>query len=560
MKSAAKAVKDRDGFASIIGAIREPLLVLDKHLRVISASRSFYNTFKVKEKETVGELIYKLGNGQWNIPALKKLLTDILPKKKNFADYEVEHEFKTIGKKYMILNARGLRREGGQDSLILLAIEDITERKKLELELNAAGKIRKANEKLSVANQTLRETAAYLDNLMEYASAPIIVWNPQYIITRFNRAFEKLTGRTSKTMIGKTMNMLFPGALAKRSMEIIRESSTGNRMEAVEIEIAHIDGKSSVVLWNSSTLFEKDGSTPVATIAQGQDITKRIKALLALETSNRQLAEVNKKLLASDRIKAANKELQALNKQLFETKGLMNQAMVELERSNKELEQFAYIASHDLQEPLRMVASYVQLLEKRYKDKLDKDANDFIFYAVDGAKRMQLLINDLLTYSRLSTKAMPFELVPGEVILKKALKDLEIVIQSSKAQITNGILPDVLVDSIQFEQLLLNLIGNALKFNEPGKTPRVHVSCLRQGDDWVFTVKDEGIGIEKQYFEKVFQIFNRLHLRKEYAGNGIGLAVCKKIVERHKGRIWIESEPGKGTAFNFTLPVFKKAE
>jgi len=226
----------------------------------------------------------------------------------------------------------------------------------------------------------------------------------------------------------------------------------------------------------------------------------------------------------------------------------------ELKRSNSELEQFAYVASHDLQEPLRMVSSYLQLLEKRYKEKLDSDAHEFIGFAVDGALRMKQLINDLLAYSRISTKGEPFKPVECGVVLEKAIKNLEIAIQEKKASVTHDQLPKVMADEGQLIQLFQNLIANALKFCKD-RTPEIHISAKQGPEGRVVGVRDNGIGIESEHFDKIFHIFQRLHTREEYAGTGIGLAVCKKIVERHGGKIWVESEAGKGTTFWFTIPA-----
>ncbi len=231
----------------------------------------------------------------------------------------------------------------------------------------------------------------------------------------------------------------------------------------------------------------------------------------------------------------------------------LKETMEELERSNQELGHFAYVASHDLQEPLRMVASYVQLLKKRYKGKLDDDADEFIGFAVDGAKRMQGLINDLLTYSRVGTKGKPFEPTNSETIFKQATDNLKIAIEESAAVITHEPLPTVMADGSQLSQLLQNLIGNGIKFKSDGQ-PQINVSAQKKDNEWLFSVHGNGIGIDPKDQERIFKIFQRLHSRSEYPGTGIGLAVCKKIVERHGGRIWVESEPGEGSTFYFTIP------
>jgi len=224
----------------------------------------------------------------------------------------------------------------------------------------------------------------------------------------------------------------------------------------------------------------------------------------------------------------------------------------ELARSNAELEQFAYVASHDLQEPLRMVSSYTQLLEHRYGDVLDEKARKYIFYAVDGARRMQGLINDLLAYSRVGTRGEPLQATDSHSALGEAIHNLSPALAESDALVTNGDLPLVLADRSQLVQLFQNLLGNAVKFHG-SESPRIHVSAEAKGDEWVFRVRDNGIGIAPQHFERIFVIFQRLHTREEFPGTGIGLALCKRLVERHGGRIWVESEPGKGSSFYFSL-------
>jgi len=371
-KEAEERIKAERGYAeNIVATVREPLLLLDKEMKVISASRSFLETFKVTPAETKGKLLYELGNRQWDIPRLRKLLEEILPKKTTFDDFEVTHEFKDIGKKTMLLNARRIYREGNNTQMILLAIEDTTERE-----------------------------------------------------------------------------------------------------------------------W-----------------------TKNLKTL-------------------NDHLKLRT---------------------LELERSNKELEQFAYIASHDLQEPLRMVASYTQLLAKRYKDKLDNDAKDFINFAVDGANRMQGLINALLSYSRVGTRDKAFESTDSHSTLGQALANLSTMIEENHAIVANDDLPIIMADETQLVRLFQNLISNAIKFH--GKEqPRVHISAKDKDDRWLFSVRDNGIGFDPEYKDRIFIVFQRLNPRNKYPGTGIGLAICKKIVERHNGRIWADSEAGKGSTFYFTIP------
>lgn len=226
----------------------------------------------------------------------------------------------------------------------------------------------------------------------------------------------------------------------------------------------------------------------------------------------------------------------------------------ELARSNRELEQFAYVASHDLQEPLRMVANYTELLARRYRDRLDSDANEFIGFAVEGATRMQRLINDLLEYSRVGRRTDPMREVDTAQVLQQALMNLYSAIDSSGAIITSADMPVVHGHAGQLVQLFQNLISNAIKFSG-GRRPQIHICARCDSGRWIFSVKDNGIGIDPEYAERIFVIFQRLHGYTEYPGTGIGLAICKKIVERHAGRIWVESTAGEGATFHFTIPV-----
>lgn len=225
----------------------------------------------------------------------------------------------------------------------------------------------------------------------------------------------------------------------------------------------------------------------------------------------------------------------------------------ELEQSNAELQQFAYVASHDLQEPLRMVVSFLQLLKKRYVGKLDSEADEFINFAVDGGIRMQQLIQDLLTYSRVGGRDLALEAVDTATVVDDVVLELRPTIEESRARVTRGRLPKVTADPLQLGRVFQNLIANGLKFHGE-KAPRVHVDAEALADTWLFSVKDNGIGIPPDQFDRIFRIFQRLHSQSEYPGTGIGLAICKRIVERHSGRIWVESAAGEGTTFYFTIP------
>jgi two-component system, sensor histidine kinase and response regulator len=283
------------------------------------------------------------------------------------------------------------------------------------------------------------------------------------------------------------------------------------------------------------TGFEAGAVDYVTKPLDGAEVMARVQNQIALATMRRSLAE--------------------RNAQLAQEIAVREQAQTALQRSNAELEQLAYVASHDMQEPLRMIASYLQLVEQRYVDKLDDDGREFIGFAVDGAKRMQGLINDLLTYSRVGTKARPFEPVSLASVAETALSHLRVAVAESQAAVELDNLPQVKGDASQLVQLLQNLLGNAIKFRgtEP---PRIRVQA-QAGEPgwWHVSVRDNGIGIEPAYFERVFVLFQRLHGRSAYPGTGIGLALCKRIVERHGGRIWVESQPGAGSAFHFTLPA-----
>ncbi len=246
----------------------------------------------------------------------------------------------------------------------------------------------------------------------------------------------------------------------------------------------------------------------------------------------------------------AQARLRALNEELEQR---VASRTAQLERSNRDLEQFAYVASHDLQEPLRMVSNYVALLRDRYRDQLDAKAREFLGFALDGATRMQELILALLAYSRVDTQGQPFEPTDCNPILERVLLNLKVAIDESHASVTHAPLPTVLADEVQLGQVFQNLIANAVKFRGEAP-PEVRIAATPEDGFWHFAIRDNGIGIAEENFRRIFVLFQRLHSRNRYPGTGIGLALCKRIIERHGGRIWVESKPGQGATFHFTVP------
>lgn len=299
-------------------------------------------------------------------------------------------------------------------------------------------------------------------------------------------------------------------------------------------------------------------SGPIKRLSKGVEIIGN--GNLDYKLGNNQKDEIGQLSREFDKMTFKQKQAEAeLKRHRDNLEMLVKERTSELEISNKKLavsnenlEQFAYVASHDLQEPLRIMSSYSQLLERRYKDKLDSSAVEFIDFIVDAAGRMQRLINDLLSYSRLRYSELPMTEIDCNKLLGRVIESMGLTIKEANASVIYDNLPVVKGYEINLMQLFQNLIGNAIKFHG-NEVPKVHISAKKNNGDWLFSVKDNGIGIEPQYYDRIFMIFQRLHRKDEYAGTGIGLAICKKIVENHGGRIWVESEPGKGSTFYFTI-------
>ena len=381
----------------------------------------------------------------------------------------------------------------GQIDGLIGALFDITEHKKAE-------------KAMKLANE-------YNRSLIEASVDPLVTIGPDGKITDVNNSTESVTGYSRRELIGTDFSDYFtdPEKAREGYQEVFRRGSVLN----YALEIQNMNGHITPVLYNASIYRDESGKV-IGVFAAARDITERKKA-----------------------------------------EEMLKQKLEELARSNAELEQFAYVASHDLQEPLRMVVSYLQLLQRKYQGKLDSKADKYIYFAVDGASRMQVLINDLLEFSRVTTKANEFEPTNCKSIMDQVLSDLEIFIRENRASISYGPLPVVMADPVQFAQVFQNLISNAIKFRSE-EAPQIKISAEKRADHWLFSVKDNGIGIDPKYSDRIFEVFKRLHKREEYPGTGIGLSICKKIIERHEGQIWVESEAGKGSTFCFTLPINSK--
>ena len=369
---------------------------------------------------------------------------------------------------------------------------------------------------MAITQRSLEQlhTETHIRLAFEAAPTGLVIADKHGIIRFCNAETDRLFGYSRDELVGQSIDLLVPPRF--------RSAHTEHRT-------SYIQNPSSRMMGAGRDLYglRKDGSEFPVEIGLNPSRSHGSGAVLAV------IADISAR-------KQAQEELVT--------------KMWELQRSNEDLEQFAYVASHDLQEPLRQVVSYTTLLSERYRGKLDEKADKFIRYAVEGATRMQRLIADLLAYSRVGSQGTLLKPVNAQVILNNTLDGMRQSIEEAQAQISHDSLPTVMADEVQLAQLFQNLIGNALKFHASGQV-RVHISAQPRDGKWLFAIRDNGIGIEKEHQERIFQMFQRLHERGKYEGSGIGLTIAKKIVERHRGRIWVESQPGQGSTFYFTLPA-----
>jgi len=424
------------------------------------------------------------------------------------------------GKKIIVESRLQLIEENSGKTIVIETNHDITGRKKSEIKLketleNLEDMVEERTRELLLAND-------YNRNLIETSLDPLVTIGPDGTITDVNLATEKVTGYMREELVGTDFAYYFTNPQdAKEGYQHVFKEGT---VKDYPLEIKNKDGSLTPVLYNASVYNDEFGEV-IGVFAAARDITER---------------------------KKAEKNLKEYWESLEEQ---VKQRTEELAKSNADLKQFAYVASHDLREPLRMITTFLQLLERRYKSQLDDDAREFIDFAVDGAKRLDKMIIDLLEYSRIANKEMMFSEVDFEEVMDQVNLNLNVIIYENNAEITHDYLPkNVMADENQMIILFQNLIGNAIKYRSNEK-PKIHISAQKERNFFIFKVKDNGIGMDSKYLERIFTIFQRLHTHNEYEGSGIGLSIAQRIVHQHGGEIWVESEPGKGSTFFFTIKI-----
>jgi len=497
---------------AVLTTLRESFLVLDKDLRVKMANKVFYDTFKVNRKETEGRKIYELGNRQWDIPKLRLLLEDIIPKNSQFYEFEVIHAFPDIGEKILLLNANKISQKAYRQEMIILAIEDVTA-------------LRKA-----------QQLAAFSDMAN---NAPMMIWvaAPDKAFTFFSHSWLEFTGRSMEQETGSGwMKSVHPDDL-EAFKQAFNTHFDERHLFQIEYRLRRHDGEYRWLLGSGKPAFSPNG-------------------------------KFNGYIGTSIDIDVRKMHNEALNARAKEHARELLEANLNLERSNQELQQFAYIASHDLQEPLRKIMTFADRLQKRFASVLPVEGKDYVLRMTASAKRMSVLIDELLNFSRVSKQEKTFYKTDLNKILDTVLLDFDLLITQKKAKVKIEALPVLQAIPLQMKQLFHNLLSNALKFSS-SKPPKIIISAvtpnkeevqqLTRGEDPAsyckITVQDNGIGFEPHFATKIFEIFQRLHDKQQYAGTGIGLALCRRIINNHGGDIYAKSVKGAGSTFEIIMPL-----
>ncbi len=492
--------------------------MLDSNLLIKKANQVFYKLFRVNPDETLDRLVYELGNHQWDIPRLRMLLGEIIPHRSQISDFEVEHIFPHIGKKIMLLNARKITEHNKQ--MILLAIEDVTEHE--------------------TATRMLKENELMFRSMAD--NAPVMIWTAGTDKLRnfFNKTWLQFTGKKMDEIIGTGWISDVHPDDRSHLLKVYSLAFEKRQSYTAEYRLRRLDGEYRWMLSSAKPYYGVDGAFSgfLGTVTEMHDQ------------------------------KMFTEELEA---KVEERTQELKQANLNLGRSNSELQQFAYVASHDLQEPLRKISIFSARLEKKLGKEASPDIHDYLQRIVSASHRLSKLIDALLNFSRATRMDKQFETVNLNNVVNEVLKDYDLLISQKKAVIKTDTLPEVEAIPVQMEQLFHNLIGNALKFSKDSIPPEVNISYRPFPNEEVrkfprlpdkvnygeIIIADNGIGFDMEFAEQIFIIFQRLHPKHTYAGTGIGLALCRKIADNHKGIIYAEGEEGKGAAFHVILPVKK---
>ncbi len=599
---------------TIIATIHEPMIILDHNFKVKSANKSFYKKFHVTKEETEGMPLFDLGNKQWDIPKLHELLEAMLLKNAHLSNFEVTHEFPGLGEKIMLLNASRIIQKTHREKLILLAIKDVTERviqqrkkdgenkenirvhKRDKLELEKAVKertkqleqkniefettnkelvfqnkekekraaelsitIKELNQSKKLLQSSLREVSDYKDALDE--TTIIAITDQKGIIKKANQNFCKISKYREQELIGQDHRIINSGYHPKEFMRDLWKTIANGKIWKGEVKNKAKDGN---FYWVDTTIvpFLNKQGKPFQYLSIRVDITKRKESEEQLNTLNKELAFQNEeKEKQKEELVIANKELAFQNNE-------KEKRANELSIANQDLTSFTYISSHDLQEPLRKIQTFVSILLREEEGNLSESGKGYFQRMVKTASRMQNLIEDLLKYSRTKSGEKTLENTDLSILLSEVEKDMEELILQKNVTIKNLGLCNLNIIPFQFRQLFHNLITNSIKFAKPKTPAQIQlkgeiVTGKSSNNKYLFeqkkychiTYSDNGIGFDPQYNDRIFEVFQRLHSAEEYTGTGIGLAICKRIVENHKGIITATGELGKGAQFDIYIPV-----